>query len=187
MRYAGLSPIYLVPRQQAPFWMRAATFVGGIALGLLIAFGILIAYGVTAGRDHQRVHRLRVPRPERPRPGRDRVDAVGARRPRVGGGAQAQVLEHRRRGPDVVGLHRRDRRRPLRHRPRFLPPAAHVHRRRHRRRLLDRHSRLSQAPLPGQRDHHLAAAHLRRLSAGPAPAVRPVARPRQRLSQLAAL
>ena len=30
--------------------MRAATFVGGIALGLLIAFGILIAYGVTAGQ-----------------------------------------------------------------------------------------------------------------------------------------
>ena len=49
MRYAGLSPIYLVPRQQAPLWMRAATFVGGIALGLLIAFGILIAYGVSAG------------------------------------------------------------------------------------------------------------------------------------------
>ena len=45
-----LAPVYLVPRQQAPFWLRAATFVGGIALGLLIAFGILIAYGVTAGQ-----------------------------------------------------------------------------------------------------------------------------------------
>ena len=45
-----LGPIYLVPRQQAPLWLRAATFVGGIALGLLIAFGILIAYGVTAGQ-----------------------------------------------------------------------------------------------------------------------------------------
>ena len=45
-----LNPIYLVPRQQAPLWLRAATFVGGIALGLLIAFGILIAYGVTGGQ-----------------------------------------------------------------------------------------------------------------------------------------
>ena len=45
-----LAPVYLVPRQQAPLWLRAATFVGGIALGLLIAFGILIAYGVTAGQ-----------------------------------------------------------------------------------------------------------------------------------------
>ena len=45
-----LAPVYLVPRQQAPFWLRAATFVGGIALGILIAFGILIAYGVTAGQ-----------------------------------------------------------------------------------------------------------------------------------------
>ena len=45
-----LAPVYLVPRQQAPFWLRAATFVGGIALGLLIAFGILVAYGVTAGQ-----------------------------------------------------------------------------------------------------------------------------------------
>ena len=45
-----LGPVYLVPRQQAPLWLRAATFVGGIALGLLIAFGILIAYGVTAGQ-----------------------------------------------------------------------------------------------------------------------------------------
>ena len=44
-----LGPVYLVPRQQAPLWLRAATFVGGIALGLLIAFGILIAYGVGAG------------------------------------------------------------------------------------------------------------------------------------------
>ena len=39
-----LASVYLVPRQQAPFWLRAATFVGGIALGLLIA------YGVTAGQ-----------------------------------------------------------------------------------------------------------------------------------------
>ena len=45
-----LAPVYLVPRQQVPLWLRAATFVGGIALGLLIAFGILIAYGVTAGQ-----------------------------------------------------------------------------------------------------------------------------------------
>ena len=45
-----LAPIYLVPRQQAPLWLRTATFIGGIALGLLIAFGILIAYGVTAGQ-----------------------------------------------------------------------------------------------------------------------------------------
>ena len=37
-----LSPVYLVPRQQAPLWLRAATFVGGIVLGLLIAFGILM-------------------------------------------------------------------------------------------------------------------------------------------------
>ena len=45
-----LAPVYLVPRQQAPLWLRAGTFVGGIALGLLIAFGILIAYGVPAGQ-----------------------------------------------------------------------------------------------------------------------------------------
>ena len=45
-----LAPIYLVPRQQAPLWLRTATFIGGIALGLLIAFGILLAYGVTAGQ-----------------------------------------------------------------------------------------------------------------------------------------
>ena len=45
-----LAPVYLVARQQVPLWLRAATFVGGIALGLLIAFGILIAYGVTAGQ-----------------------------------------------------------------------------------------------------------------------------------------
>ena len=45
-----LAPVYLVPRQQAPLWLRAGTFVGGIALGLLIAFGILVAYGVTAGQ-----------------------------------------------------------------------------------------------------------------------------------------
>ena len=45
-----LAPVYLVPRQQVPLWLRAATFVGGIALGLLIAFGILVAYGVTAGQ-----------------------------------------------------------------------------------------------------------------------------------------
>ena len=45
-----LAPVYLVPRQPAPFWLRAGTFVGGIALGLLIAFGLLIAYGVTAGQ-----------------------------------------------------------------------------------------------------------------------------------------
>ena len=45
-----LAPVYLVPRQQVPLWLRAGTFVGGIALGLLIAFGILIAYGVTAGQ-----------------------------------------------------------------------------------------------------------------------------------------
>ena len=45
-----LSPIYLVPRQQVPLWMRVATFVGGIALGLVIAFGILVASGVTPGQ-----------------------------------------------------------------------------------------------------------------------------------------
>ena len=45
-----LSPIYLVPRQQVPLWLRTSTFVGGIALGLLIAFGILVANGVTAGQ-----------------------------------------------------------------------------------------------------------------------------------------
>lgn len=45
-----LGPVYLVPRQEAPLWLRASTFVGGIALGLLIAFGILIAYGVSAGQ-----------------------------------------------------------------------------------------------------------------------------------------
>ena len=45
-----LSPVFLVPRQQAPLWLRSTAFVGGIALGLLIAFGILIAYGVTAGQ-----------------------------------------------------------------------------------------------------------------------------------------
>ena len=45
-----LASVYLVPRQQVPLWLRAGTFVGGIALGLLIAFGILIAYGVTAGQ-----------------------------------------------------------------------------------------------------------------------------------------
>ena len=45
-----LAPVYLVPRQQAPLWLRAGTFVSGIALGLLIAFGILIVYGVTAGQ-----------------------------------------------------------------------------------------------------------------------------------------
>ena len=45
-----LASVYLVPRQQVPLWLRAATFVGGIALGLLIAFGILVAYGVTAGQ-----------------------------------------------------------------------------------------------------------------------------------------
>ena len=45
-----LAPVYPVPRQQVPLWLRAATFVGGIALGLLIAFGILVAYGVTAGQ-----------------------------------------------------------------------------------------------------------------------------------------
>lgn len=45
-----LSPIYLVPRQQVPLWMRAATFVGGIALGLLISFGILVVSGVGPGQ-----------------------------------------------------------------------------------------------------------------------------------------
>ncbi len=45
-----LSPIYLVPRQQIPVWIRAATFIGGIVLGLLISFGILVASGVTPGQ-----------------------------------------------------------------------------------------------------------------------------------------
>lgn len=44
------SPIYLVPRQQIPVWLRAATFVSGIALGLLISFGILVTSGVTPGQ-----------------------------------------------------------------------------------------------------------------------------------------
>ncbi len=45
-----IRPIYLVPRQEVPLWLRSATFVGGIALGLLIAFGILVASGVKPGQ-----------------------------------------------------------------------------------------------------------------------------------------
>ena len=45
-----LSPIYLVPRQQVPFWLRATTFAGGIGLGLLVSFGILVVSGVTPGQ-----------------------------------------------------------------------------------------------------------------------------------------
>jgi simple sugar transport system permease protein len=45
-----LSPIYLVPRQQVPLWLRVSTFIGGIGLGLLIAFCILVLNGVTPGQ-----------------------------------------------------------------------------------------------------------------------------------------
>ncbi len=45
-----LSPIYLVPRQQVPLWLRVTIFVSGISLGLLVAFAILVISGVTPGQ-----------------------------------------------------------------------------------------------------------------------------------------
>ena len=177
-----LGRLNLEVRQSIPVWLHGLILLLSVLVGMAISVTILAGLGRRRVGHLPRVRALHLLRPARPEQRADPVRAADFRRLERGHGVPRQLLEHRHRGPVLLGGDLRHRDRDLGRRsagPAHLPD---VRGRVPGRLPVDRRAVAPEDQARGQRDHLDAAAELHRFPGRAQPGLRRLAGPQRALS-----